>query len=554
MAYRSLQALAVLGIVASITGLLKASEFSVTSIASVEGGGQLNHFSLVGSVEGNNVFTAYDGPTQGLYSTNGIAIRQIGANGFEWGSVEKLRLIDYGSIPYYGNFTSFGNALYFVANGDEGRTLYKTDGSSLEPVMAGVDGVTDYDVRIPPTASISQDFLYFTKNVGDFQGLYKTDGTSVSPVATSVSDSSSTSFVTAIDGYSILHAAPFGRLFKESRQGQSEILLGSNSEGDWFVGKLRDNAVFSSRVGNDLYLYSVDSAGAVVNKALFSNANGFGPERIVVGDLMYFMGKKDDYLERLFVTDGKEVKLFNVGTSDHSQTNFLTGVGDDLYMFIYAQRRVVRTDGVGVFEIDVDVREDVLGARLLGTVGEALLLDMQVANIGMTNTRTRGLFYVEDDVAHYIDTGSPGGYLPSNLTIVGSDIYFTGLGANGDELFRLSNGQLKEFDINPLGNSSPTDLTVLGDVVYFSATGSSGRELYALKDDDLHLIDINPAGSSSPWIVGANGDALLVQASGMESRLFAVRSQVPEPTSLAITAVATLSLLCFRRPESGVPT
>jgi len=105
---------------------------------------------------------------------------------------------------------------------------------------------------------------------------------------------------------------------------------------------------------------------------------------------------------------------------------------------------------------------------------------------------------------------------PSNLTALGSNLYFTANdGTNGIQLWR-SDGTTKTrlTNINPTG-FNPANLTVLNSKLYFSANdGTTGTELWVYDDTNVQRIsDINPnSASSSPANLTVVGNNLFFSA------------------------------------------
>ncbi|MEH2196405.1 MAG: pre-peptidase C-terminal domain-containing protein [Nostoc sp.] len=107
---------------------------------------------------------------------------------------------------------------------------------------------------------------------------------------------------------------------------------------------------------------------------------------------------------------------------------------------------------------------------------------------GTTNTRLTNI--------------NPTGFNPANLTVLNSKLYFTANdGTTGTELWMYDGTNVQRIsDINPnSASSSPANLTVVGNNLFFSAdNGTNGRELWAYNGTASTLVkDIFSGASSS---------------------------------------------------------
>ena len=102
------------------------------------------------------VFEAFDGESRRLFSSDGTSVTRI-----DFGDVvaPNPELVYTTGVDFRGPLPAFKNSLYFVADGAEGRSLYKTDGQVATEVASGVAGMLDYDIYLPPFASPTDDYL-----------------------------------------------------------------------------------------------------------------------------------------------------------------------------------------------------------------------------------------------------------------------------------------------------------------------------------------------------------------------------------------------------------
>jgi ELWxxDGT repeat protein len=91
----------------------------------------------------------------------------------------------------------------------------------------------------------------------------------------------------------------------------------------------------------------------------------------------------------------------------------------------------------------------------------------------------------------------------NNFQMVGTSLYFTANGTQGNELFRIQNGQnsvQSMGDLNPgLANANPTNLTVVNGTLYFIAQDQVGKRLWKIGANDPApgIISLEP-GVSNP--------------------------------------------------------
>ena len=200
-----------------------AADFNVSTIATLNPTSSA-YINPYGTLNNLLIFEANNGQADELFSTDGVVSHQLDIAGQSAPNPEFLS-----TSTATGGLTRsspFKGALYFVAEGAAGRTLYKTDGFVATRVLSGISGVVDTDVYRPPYGSTTDDFLYVYRNVGLDQGLYRTDGNSASLVTTTFSGS--TDFFHELNGQAILYSSNSsgGAFFRESAAAQNPIAFG----------------------------------------------------------------------------------------------------------------------------------------------------------------------------------------------------------------------------------------------------------------------------------------------------------------------------------------
>ena len=124
------------------------------------------------------------------------------------------------------------------------------------------------------------------------------------------------------------------------------------------------------------------------------------------------------------------------------------------------------------------------------------------------------------------DINSTGASMPEEITDVGSSAFFSALGAGGRELWKSDGtdlGTVRVRNIRAGAKSSfPSDLTAVGSRVFFAATDSSNdRELWVSDGTSLgttRVKDINTNGNSNPTQLANVGGTLFFAANGAGGR------------------------------------
>jgi hypothetical protein len=484
-----------------------------------------------GKLDGLVIFRGSD---PNLYATDGSTVHRIPIPGVEDPDPETLRLRQFAGPK----LETFKGALYFVADGPVGqgplaRTLYKTDGRAVSHVAPDVSGIWDYDVRLLPFATATDDFLYFERNTDEqlsHEGvsLYKTDGTSV--VSAEIGDQGSTGFLTSFQGDAILYSSgpEGGPLFREDDGGRTEIAFDEPIIWPGYPTVFQGDLMFTAH--DDRYpslsggrrLMRTD--GTSIAQVEFPHLAQRIDSLTVAGDRLYFKADVHSMLfERIWHTDGNTVEMLDFEREAQNETRFVGTIGNDLYLFD-GYRKIFRANGGSVSEVAVDFGlPDIGGVSVQAALGDALLVNIGLLERGVPFSGTNGLFFLEGDTATFLDIGHGSGYSARDVTVFGEDVFFTAEGEEGRELFKLSDDVVTEFEINPAGSAAPEILGVIDDALYFSATGPTGTELYWTDGDSLNLIDINPDGDSNPTIFEHIGETLLVWADAERGReLFSI--------------------------------
>ena len=487
------------------------------------------------------LFEAFDGALHKIYSTDGRSVTELMVEGN--GSLNPEPM----AIEFYGR----PSTEYFVANGPEGRSLYKTDGAAAEVLASGVTGTWDYDLYVPSWAWKTDDYLYFHRKTTDAEGLYRTDGSAIARAGITNGTEVDYEFLSNFQGDALLvGSGPDGDfLVRENVAASTKITLPSGLAIDpWSAVQIGERLGFTGSFGAGQRLFLTD--GESVEMIDFNlGTRGVGSP-VAVGEDLFFKGQSNDgpRYEKIFHFDGETIKPLELGNGgDHSRFRIIATLGNEV--MVVGGLKVQLTDGLAYRTIAENVQTNVGGGAWLfaQTATETILT--------MDTSAGRGLYRVVGDEAVPIDFGSTsgGGLANSRTQVLGDAVYFSAVGRNGDELFRLVGGEVTEFDINPLGNSNPENLQVVGDSLFFTATGPKGREAYLLQGDNLSLIDINLFGDSDPWFMGEVDGAILVKAltgrdlSSSARELIAIY-RVPEPASTAnLLVVAGTCMACYSR-------
>jgi hypothetical protein len=526
----------------AFANLLQASDFQVVPLAIINPKGDA-YINLYGTLDDTLIFEAFNGQTEQLFSTDGTSVQQLDIGGLAVPRAEPLS--DY-SLGGSSRSVIFQGAVYFVGDATAGRTLYKTDGIVTTPVLSGVSGVVDYDVYLPPQGQTASDYLYVTKNIGSDPGLYRTDGISATRVETGLPISTNTKFFSPLAGDAILYSSDSsgGVFFRENATALTEIAFGERILSPAYPTVFRSELYFTGTRSTGQGLFRTDGS-QIVQVPSADTFQGI-QSLLIVNDTMYFKARDATGYEQVYRTDGEQIELFDLGFLDQSSTNFITSFDDDLYIYEYARRRIVRVHGESIVDVSVGMKPDVGSASFKGRLGDTALLDLSVGNLGVAGSFTRGLFLLKDSAATFVDINGGNAYVPSNVTIIGDEIFFTAAGAHGNELFRISGGQLTEYDINPSGSSS-ANLDIIDDALYVTATGPGGRELYLAEGGLLKLIDFSSSGYSVPRLKGEIGGALLISANGQSGEeLLSLRS-IPEPSGWLLLLTSGIIIVARRR-------
>lgn len=483
------------------------------------------------------LFEAYDGSQHKIYSTDGQTTQELVIEGN--GSLRPEPLFTPKENGY--GIRRLNNLGYFVAEGPEGRSLYKTNGLRAEVLASGVSGKSSEDVYLPPMAWKTGDYLYFRREASEATGLYRTDGNTISQVEFPGDHQAEYRFLREFEGDAILvGSSPEGDfLVRENASGSEKIStppsLNINAS---LPMELGDRFGFTGSFGAGQRLFFTD--GESIEMIDFDLGRLGVQKPVVAEDSLFFKGQSNDVspYKKIFHFNGQTIKPLELGFDDHSGMRIVATEGNEA---IIVGRGLVRTDGTTTTAITNNIAPHVGGAWLAAQTENVTLLLMDTST-GQPFSRQRGLYRIVDDQATLVDIGSEAenGYAVNrSLVNVADDaIYFTARGKNGSELFRLINDELTEFDINPDGHSGPESLRLIDNKLFFAATGPNGREAYVLDGDELSLIDINPAGDSDPWFMAEVNGTIFVLAltgngsSSSDRELIAIQV-IPEPSAIA---------------------
>jgi len=327
------------------------------------------------------------------------------------------------------------------------------------------------------------------------------------------------------------------------------------------------NLYFSARdsVSNGYALWKFDTNTSTLTMVTGS-ANTNPSQLTVLGAYLYFQGYDSANGNELWRTNGSTAARFsdiNPTTGSSSPAN-LTVMGSYLYFRAYDTTNsyaIWRTNGSLIeivtgsastsFPSNLTVMTNSNGTYLYyqgydatygselrridgSTKTAALVKDINTSNStgdsypGSYATMGTTLYFSANDVANgYALWKSDGTTLgttmvtggansePSNLTTIGSYVYFRGHNANGYELWRSNGTSASQLtDINPTtGSSYPSYMTLLNSSVYFSANdGSTGYALWKYSTTLFTTTKVSGTENFSPAYLTAIGSYIYFKA------------------------------------------
>ena len=72
-----------------------------------------------------------------------------------------------------------------------------------------------------------------------------------------------------------------------------------------------------------------------------------------VGNTLYFKAQPVSGYQQVYRSDGTQMVPVDLGSPDQSQTRFIAGINDALYLFEYSRRRISLLQGNSMVDIDL---------------------------------------------------------------------------------------------------------------------------------------------------------------------------------------------------------
>ena len=508
-------------------------------------------------------FAASDLTGNRLYQTDGTNVSPVGdvqapddltrlgyavfMSGVTSGERELVRVDPFGvnvfdigpgtssSVPI--RFNEFAGNLYFVASGEAGRELYRTDGTSVSLVadLSAAPKPTFEPNNFTPFGAS----LYFTASGSSGNELYRTNGSGATLVA--------------------------------------DIAAAGGSSYPDMLTPVGSKLYFRAQGPNGTQIYRTSAIGATQVTNFPSSVNA--PNGLFAFQDKLFFRATGEFGSELYKTDGNSVELVaDINPNGNSSPGPITIFGDEMYFRAndgVVGNRLFRTDGQAVFPIGDDIVVDSFADADDVYEFQGALFFGGRQRVG--NQFLPGIFKTDGQTVTKLADVGPMTYGPQFTEFAGQ-LFFNAVGPNGRELYRSDGeGVYLVADINPNGDSDPFEFTQLGDELFFSATGPQGNELYKLSvvagpsvlAGDYDNNGIVDAADFTVWrnLLGSemslfneteslgvvdqldyeawksNFGATLSQGAGAQLSDLAV----PEPSTLLILATAGLILGCQGR-------
>ena len=420
-----------------------------------------------------------------------------------------------GGSPTISDLTAVGDTLFFVANGDRGRELYKSDGTTEGTAL--VKDISPRGNSNPASLTEVNGTLYFVANDGLMgPALWKSDGTAASTVQVKdihpdIADWGPPRWLTNVDGVLFFgahdSAEPGEDLWKSDGTTAGTTKVKS-------IGTPLSGGFLQELTNVDGRLYFVVNHHAVVNGQIAyldwqelwtSDGSDSGTTEILeldvvnypyntvmntltaVGDTLFFVGQDGSAGAELWKaqpTGAARVKDIRPGSASSDPVE-LVNVGGTLYFRAKGpSSQLWKSDGTEA------------GTTAVTNIGSASLgLYLSQA------TNANGTLFFVASLRHpqrtgtslWKSDGTQAGTLPiagtyhsdpTEFTAVGSTKFFAANdGVSGIELWKTDGtlaGTVRVKDIRPgAADSQPRELTNVNGVLYFSANdGTTGAELW----------------------------------------------------------------------------
>ncbi|WP_428308664.1 hypothetical protein [Lacipirellula sp.] len=231
---------------------------------------------------------------------------------------------------------------------------------------------------------------------------------------------------------------------------------------------------------------------------------------------LYFSASTDDKETRLFATDGRRVRSFNVspGHSVGSQSIEFQGQlyfrGDDGHGI-----EPFTTDGHTLTNLDLSQTPEGSWPYNFNVVGDSLYF--QGGLFDAAGNVQAYMFHTDgNEVTTLANTSTSDSYPWGSAA--GGKFYFPANGPDGFELYRAEGRAIQQvIDVNPgLNGSSPWPAGELNGEFYFTAVGPEGRGLYRTEGEGAIQLPFppDPSQSGGPVNFVRFGEALYFQGKG----------------------------------------
>jgi ELWxxDGT repeat protein len=211
----------------------------------------------------------------------------------------------YGSYP--NNFTRAGEYYYFEAYGDNGATLYQSDGTQAGTIM-----IKEFDSSTLGSLQEIDNKLYFIAvnyETGEAV-LHKVENTTLVTLAT------------------LYKGGQYAYDLKES-------MLTQVGENLYFNGNLEGYDEYDS----ELYRYSIPDDTVTLVKDLTGDGNGSNPQNMLTIDgALYFVANSNELYTTSGTADSTKQLASGIGTYIHENSSYSSGmlhIGKDIYLSVY---------------------------------------------------------------------------------------------------------------------------------------------------------------------------------------------------------------------------
>ncbi len=402
------------------------------------------------------------------------------SDGTEAGTVIVREIAPGSSESGPDQLTAMGSQLYFTANDRvHGKELWRTDGTAANTFMIR-DFKQSSAYSYPQGLTVVGTELFFWADDDRRYYGWKTDGT---PVGTT-------------------------RLLTNNNEGQYL------SEKRAVIGSTMYYQAYDNANGYELWRTNGTNAGTFLVKDIYPGTIGSNIDNMtVVGSTLFFTahGGLNEY--GLWKSDGTSSGTVLVKSGSAGR---LTAFGSTLYFSaqveISGHHHLWKSDGTAAGTVlvkemrgtgdSINTDTNAQYAKIDGNLFFRAVDGIHGPELWKTDGTAIGTAMVKDirPSPNPTNSSTDGSY-PSNLTTVGSNLFFTANdGIDGIELWKSNGteqGTIKIKDIRP-GDSYPEFLTVIGSTVFFSAyVENGGKELWKSDGTEAGTLMVKKIGTGT---------------------------------------------------------